>query len=138
MSSDHAPIMCNLAIDYLPQLELNKNDLRFNLSRADWNQFGRVIDEAIGEMNEGFSLDVTVANEQFTSIILKAAEVSIPKFAPSHAKAYPAQIVELIKTRRVFRKGKKLAKGEEKIKLTTEYNRLTSKINMLPGGIKQT
>jgi hypothetical protein len=80
-------------------------------------------------MNEGFSSDVSVANEQFTSIVSRAAEVSIPKFAPCHAKSYPAHIVELIKTRRVFRKGKKLAKGEEKTKLTTEYNRLTSKIN---------
>jgi hypothetical protein len=49
LSSDHAPVVCNLAIDYLPRIELNKNDLRFNLSRADWSQFGRAIDEAIGK-----------------------------------------------------------------------------------------
>ena len=115
MSSDHAPIMCNLAVDYLPRLELNKNNLRFNLARADWKLFGQAMDEAIEEMSGEFSSDVSLANRQLTSVISRAAEVSIPKFAPSHAKSYPGHIVDLIKTRRVARKNKKLAKGMKRL-----------------------
>ena len=64
----------------------------------------------------------------FSSLIINAADLTIPKFANSHTKSYPAHIIELIKLRRKIRKNKKGKSLEKSSVINTEYNRLTGLI----------
>jgi len=128
MGSDHAPVMCTLRLEKSFKHDLTSNINRFNFTKADWNKYGHILDEMIGELDLGECSDIDNIHEHFSNLIIKAADSSIPKFAKTTQKSYPSHILELIKARRASRKNKKGKSLEVCRVLNTEYNRLTGLI----------
>ena len=128
MGSDHAPIMCILSFNNSFRIDVKTPEPRFNFNKADWNKYGNALDTLISELDLENDSNINNINELFSSLIINAADLTIPKFANSHTKSYPAQIIELIKLRRKIRKNKKGKSLEKSSVLNTEYNRLTGLI----------
>ena len=83
------------------------------------------MDTLISELDLENDSNINNINKLFS---INAADLTIPKFANSHTKSYPAHIIELIKLRRKIRKNKKGKSLEKSSVLNTEYNRLTGLI----------
>ena len=123
MGSDHAPILCILSLNKAFRIDVKIPEPRFNFRKADWNKYGHVLDQMIGEIDSG--VEITDLNEVFSSLIIKSANESVPKMLNSPLKSYPPHIIEIIKLRRKVRKKKKKQSLEERSVSNTEYNRLT-------------
>ena len=105
MGSDHAPILCILSLNKAFRIDIKKQEPRFNFRKADWNKYGNVLDQMIGEIDSG--VEISDLNEVFSSLIIKSANESVPKMLNSPLKSYPPHIIEIIKLRRKVRKKKK-------------------------------
>jgi hypothetical protein len=55
MSSDHAPIMCTLGLKKNFRLEIKPSEPKFNFNKADWIEYGHVLDDLIDQI--GFDDD---------------------------------------------------------------------------------
>jgi hypothetical protein len=130
MSSDHAPIMCTLGLKKNFRLEIKPSEPKFNFNKADWIEYGHVLDELIDQI--GFDDDPErispFLDEIFADLVVRAADQSVPKIHFDQSKSYPPHIISLIKERREVRRDRKKLTFENKPILSTEYNRLTSLI----------
>jgi hypothetical protein len=130
MSSDHAPIMCTLGLKKNFRLEIKPSEPKFNFNKADWIEYGHVLDELIDQI--GFDDDPErispFLDEIFADLVVRAADQSVPKIHFDQSKSYPPHIISLIKERREVRRDRKRVTFENKPILSTEYNRLTSLI----------
>ena len=89
MGSDHAPVMCTLRLEKSFKQDINDNINRFNFTKADWNKYGHILDEMIGELDLGECSDIDNIHEHFSNLIIKAADSSIPKLAKTTLKIIP-------------------------------------------------
>ena len=125
MGSDHAPIMCILSLNKSFRIHAKTPEPRFNFSKADWKKYGQALDALISELDLENCSNIENIQELFSSLIINAADSSIPKFTNTLLKSYPSHIIELINNRREIRKNKKGKGLEMRSVLNTEYNRLT-------------
>jgi hypothetical protein len=102
MSSDHAPIMCTLGLKKNFRLEIKPSEPKFNFNKADWIEYGHVLDELIDQI--GFDDDPErispFLDEIFADLVVRAADQSVPKIHFDQSKSYPPHIISLIKERR--------------------------------------
>jgi hypothetical protein len=53
MGSDYATIMCTLGLKFFFRLEIKPAEPKFNLNKADWIEYGHVLDELIDQIGFG-------------------------------------------------------------------------------------
>jgi exodeoxyribonuclease-3 len=118
MTSDHLPIMLSLNSQMLIKTKAPK--FVYNFNKADWCKFKQLLPH---KAPDHILKDVELLNEYIRDQLLLAAENSIPKKNQNETrKSLPAYILELIKTRKIYRK--KYQK-EKILEYRTKYNQLT-------------
>ena len=129
MGSDHAPILCILSLDKAFRIDVRTPEPRFNFTKADWNKYGNILDEMIGQIDmEGEFSDLSDFNDlskKFSSLIINTANQTVPKLLNRQLKSYPPHIIEIIDMRRDARKIRKKKCLDQKGIFSAEYNRLT-------------
>jgi hypothetical protein len=92
----------------------------YNFNKADWCKFKQLLPH---KAPDHILKDVELLNEYIRDQLLLAAENSIPKKNQNETrKSLPSYILELIKTRKIYRK--KYQK-EKILEYRTKYNQLT-------------
>ncbi|MGL4646262.1 MAG: hypothetical protein ACRCVL_03935, partial [Cetobacterium sp.] len=75
LGSDHYPILCSVGLEICQQSKTMASRWRFD--KADWDKFNRLCID--GMVNHSLDGDIDVCSDRLTSIIINAAEESIPK-----------------------------------------------------------
>lgn len=108
IGSDHDPIMFDVHIKLMRKHLTNIP--KFQYSKADWKGFERDINENLRNLEELKEIPTDDEIEKFTglltSIIIKSATENIPKTKPmkTTSKAYPEELVKMIKSKSKIRK----------------------------------
>ena len=104
--SDHYPIKINISGNGEFISNSGPPDSRFNFAKADWYSFQNFLTIKADTYSNTFlnSLGVDDFNSLITTDILKAANLTIPKFEGGRIKTFPGVILDLIRKRREFRK----------------------------------
>ena len=123
LSSDHFPI--HLLLDFsICKTDLS-NSVKFNYEKADWFKFQNELDKYALDLCLS-SENIDLININITSLILKAAYVSIPSFSKKKfKKSFPKYILDLISER------KKLKRLLKKKNLRLNFESLHNKCNIL-------
>ena len=122
LDSDHHPILINYFTEtFFTQCPIHPT---LDFHRADWDKFKSNLVSECSSVN--VSLDIHSLNNQITSLILKAADQSIPYSTKKKFKfSLPKNIIDLIKLKR---KNRRKYKQTHNINLKNEYNNLNTKI----------
>lgn len=93
MSSDHFPISVNLNISGHNNIKNEKEDQRFNFSKANWYFYHKILFDKANHYSTCFInyLDVYSLNSLVMNDIFEAANLSIPKFLKKPKKSLPKE-----------------------------------------------
>ena len=98
MSSDHAPIMCTLGLKKKFRLDIKPSEPKFNFNKADWIEYGHVLDDSIDQIGFDEPEKMTpFLDEIFADLVVRVADQSVLKIHFDQSKSYPPHIINLIK-----------------------------------------
>jgi hypothetical protein len=130
LHSDHLPIITELGV--YKSVASNTNNIttvKTQYNKADWNKFGKALDESCATIPSEVNNDPNRLNDSLIKALVTASSTAIPsKRSSSNNKEFPKSIVDKIKAKKIAMRAWYKVRSEENLR---KFETLTKQVKQL-------